>query len=148
MKSSFLTLGLSLAILSGCNSTDSTVDVPDSWITFNADQAFSFRAPPDFIEKPVKGKDSFVGKYDSPALELSFDYGMYSDALEREGYRDWKFRNTTIDGKRAKIGWSEERVAVHFPKVEGYNRLSMFANLKQPQAKEIAEIIFRSIDCP
>jgi hypothetical protein len=118
------------------------------WITFKAGKAFFFRAPPDLIEKRVKGKDSFVGKYDNPALELSFDYGMYSDPLESEGYRDWKFRNTTIDGRRAKIGWSEDRMAVHFPKVEGDNRLSMFANLKQPQAKEIAEIIFRSIDFP
>jgi hypothetical protein len=139
---------MSLALLAGCNASDSTVKVPDTWVTINAGKAFSFRAPPELVEQPVQGIDSLVGKYDSPTLELLFDYGRYSDPLESEDYREWKFRNTTIDGKRAKIGWSEKRLAVHFPTVEGKNKLSMFAQLKQPQARETAEIIFRSIDFP
>jgi hypothetical protein len=153
MRYFFPTLGLSLAILSGCNSTESTADtpaaeVPGTWVTIDAEKMFSFRAPRDLVEQPVQGKDSFVGKYDSPALELTFDYGRYSDPLEHEDYRDWRIRNTTIDGKRAKIGWSGDRIAVHFPRVEGNNRLSMFAKLKQPQGREVAEVIFRSVDFP
>jgi hypothetical protein len=100
------------------------------------------------MEQPVQGIDSLVGKYDSPTLELSFDYGRYSDPLEREGYESWKFRNTTIDGKRAKIGSSENRMAVHFPQVVGDNKLSMFAKLKVTDADEIVEMIFRTIDFP
>jgi hypothetical protein len=148
MKCSALTLGLFVVVLSGCSSTEPPLDVPDSWITFTAGKAFSFRAPPDLVAKPVQNEDSFGGKYDSPALELTFDYGKYSDPLELEYYRDWQFRNTIIDGKRAKIGWSDDRLAVHFPKVEGKNKLSMFAALKQPQTRDVAEIIFRSIDFP
>jgi hypothetical protein len=144
---------LFVLLIVGCNGDASTNEVPDDWIPVEAKDAFSFRAPPDLVEHPVQGKDSFVGKYDSPTLELSFDFGRYSDPLEREDYKSWKFRKTTIDGKRAKIGHSDSRMAIHFPQViantkVGDIKLSLFAKLKQPEAKETAETIFRSIDFP
>jgi hypothetical protein len=153
MKNYSAAAALFVLLIAGCNGAASTIEVPDNWISVEAKDAFSFRAPPDLVEHPVQGKDSFVGKYESPMFELSFDFGRYSDPLEREDYKSWKFRKTTIDGKGAKIGHSDSRMAIHFPQVIantklGDIKLSMFAKLKQPEAKETAETIFRSIDFP
>jgi hypothetical protein len=153
MKKYSATMVLFVLITAGCNGAATNVEVPEDWASVNAKDAFTFRAPPDLVEQHVQGIDSLVGKYDSPTLELSYDYGMYSDPLEGESYRSWTFRNVTVDGRRARIGHSESRMAIHFPQVGtdsklGDIKLSMSATLKQPAAKDAAEIIFRSVDFP
>jgi hypothetical protein len=73
-----------------------------NWITLRAGNAFTLRAPPSTTFKPEQGIDSFVGAFENPKFEIEFDYGAYSDTLER-------FRNEpavhseqiVIDGRKA-----------------------------------------------
>ncbi|MCM2322830.1 MAG: hypothetical protein NDJ90_06175 [Oligoflexia bacterium] len=65
----------------------------------------SFVLPSEMKEVPVRGVDSFVLAYESPALKLLIDYGPYSDSFRSlpEGAEDCWVREELIDGKNAKL---------------------------------------------
>ncbi len=87
--------------------------VPAGWQRLT-NRAFSFSAPPDVVETPVRGVDSYVGQYDNPSLRITFDYGSYSsDSLG--GHRGAPARGaftverTAIDGQPAILGsWTDD----------------------------------------
>lgn len=122
MKPTIL-LGLALCVSMVCltlnapaaNQTPAApLAVPDDWQTIKAGNAFTFKAPPDLQEKKVQGIDSFVREYVSKDMTLSFDYGWYSDPMNREGY---KRSETIIDGRKAYIATKDKMMGVYFPNV-------------------------------
>jgi hypothetical protein len=134
---------LLIAAVAGCDSSDTTT-VPAQWQTVSAGKAFTFRAPPDLKPAPVQAVDSLAGQYASPSMEVSFDYGWYSDPMDREGYTS---RPVTVDDKSARLVTKGDVVGIHFPQVDGKNRLTMVVRLKGAKA-EVAETMLRSIDFP
>jgi len=137
--------------------------VPGNWKTIDAERFFSFSLPMDMEMREVQGKDSYVGKYQSDSIHLSFDYGLYSDPLRYSSMPEYQETLTEIDGKSAKIV-SFHRVeeaegmayaaAVNFSDVSssetGFTglRLTVWINCKGRDDLEVAEMIFRSIRFP
>ena len=147
-----LSILLSVASVLGCGESVPTKDlaheIPTDWEMIKADNYFRFRAPSDLQKQDVQGVDSLVGEFVSPTLTLSFDYGAYSDPLDREGFEGFW---TTIDGRRARIARNEELIGVHFPDVNGgpkqpmTTKLTMFVKLNGAPP-EIGETIFQTIE--
>ena len=88
-------------------------------------------------------------------MSLRFDYGMYSDPLsffkERPSYDS---RNECIGGKNAKIvsfynpgkgNPFDYAIAVQFPEVKGFAKLTVSVTCKVTNEYEIARTIFRTI---
>lgn len=127
----------------GCNSA-TPPDVPEDWQTIRARTAFTFKAPPDLEQEVAQGVDSFVGRYVSPTLKLSFDFGWYSNAMDGEGYTaSW----TRIDGRRARIVRTGDVMGVHFPELGADTKLTMRVELHGADPA-LVETIFRTIDFP
>ena len=136
---------LAAALVLGCDASVSPPrPAPPEWQTVSAGKAFTFRAPTDLKPVPVQGKDSFVGNYASPTLEVTFDYGWYSDPMDREGYAS---RAVQVDGKSARLVTKDDVVAIHFPKITGETKLTMSVRLKGADPKT-AETLLQSIDFP
>lgn len=126
------------------------------WVQIEVRKAFAFRIPPDLKMKPVKGKDSHVARYESDSMQLSYDYGWYSDRLTRYSKReDVKTTETTIDGKKARIVTMHSKTkgspleyvaAAHFsglrdPKM----RLTFFVRCASSKEQQLAQVIFDSV---
>ena len=88
--------------------------VPKDWILFTARSAFSFWGPPDMKEEKVQGEDSYVGKYVSPTMEVSFDYGIYSG--EYSGDKA-KVEQITLDDRKATLATWDGGVELYVPNV-------------------------------
>lgn len=119
-----------------------------------AGKIFSFHAPKEFVEEKVQGIDSFVGRYKSDSIQLSFDYGKFSNALgNNEKKPEFNEREVTVDGLKAKIiSYKDDSIkgfsyftGIHFPLVNKNNLLTMTANCKDQSDLKIANAIFISI---
>lgn len=126
------------------------------WIAIE-NHAFSFRLPPEFKEVPVQGIDSFVRNYAGPGIDLSFDFGSYSN-----DFNGWdpttKYELVKINGRKAKIGTGEKgyyrdgesrlQAQVHFAGVypgKTDPKLSMYASCATPEDIVTAKAIFKTI---
>jgi hypothetical protein len=139
-----LSLLLAVGFGLGCDSSAPAPPVPPGWQAIDAAGAFTFKAPADLKPVPIQGIDSFVGHYVSPTLDVTFDYGRYSDPMKGEGYAS---RSVQVDGKSARLVTQGDVVAIHFPKVAGDTRLTMRVRLNGADAKT-AETLLRSIHFP
>ena len=120
--------------------------IPDDWVAVKAARnAFEFKAPPDLEKVPVRGVDSLVGKYESPSMLLTCDYGWYSDPLPDEKQPGYSSKIVKINGKTAKVVTFDGVAAVHFPKVKDKIRLTVYVILKKKEAKATALQLFRTI---
>lgn len=154
-------LGLAFCVCIGCTPPDEpgapdapasheTPLVPDGWQLIKAGDGFTFKAPPDLVQQQVQGIDSFVGEYVSPGMVLSFDFGWYSDPMDRQGYER---SDTTIDGRAAYIARNGDEMGVHFPTVDKSSKsetkvkLTMYVKLNGADPKAV-ETIFHTIDFP
>ncbi len=94
-------------ILSGAAYAEDSrnIKLPLDWKTVEAEGLFSFRAPPslEVTRKAEKDKDSYVRMFTSPTLELTFDYGFYSDSLKYSSMPDYKESVRIVDGHQAKL---------------------------------------------
>jgi hypothetical protein len=115
--------------------------------TIAVDQVLTFNAPPDLKETPIQGIDSLVKAYRSPTIELSLDYGLYSDPLNGTDKPGHTRSEATIDGRKAYIVAYENVIALHVPHVSqrNHNRLTMFARCSDARAREDVQRLFRSI---
>ena len=106
--------------------------IPDDWVAVKAARnAFEFKAPPDLEKVPVRGVDSLVGKYESPSMLLTYDYGWYSSPLPDEKQPGYSSKIVKINGKTAKVVTFDGVAAVHFPKVKDKIRLTVYVILKR-----------------
>jgi hypothetical protein len=128
-----------------CNSSQRTI--PLEWKIVN-EHYFEFMVPRNMNKIEVQGIDSFVGRYKNESIDLSFDYGGWSDKLNDfpEGIRDFQSVQDTINGRRAKIvsySKSDSRyfMAVHFPEPG----LTMYSATKSEIDLDTMARIFQSI---
>ena len=120
--------------------------IPDDWVTVQAARKiFEFKAPPDLKHLPARGKDSLVGRYESPSMLLFYDYGWYSSPLPNEKQPGYSSKMVKINGKTAKVVTFDGVAAVHFPKVKDKNGLTVYVTLKKKEAKATALQLFRTI---
>lgn len=79
--------------------------LPLDWKTIEVKGLFSFEAPPtlEATQKTGKNKDSYVRMFTSPTLELTFDYGFYSDSLKYSSMPHYKESVRIVDGHQAKL---------------------------------------------
>ncbi len=132
---------LSLAVSAPCQ---------DGWKKIE-NRSFSFSIPASFKQTDAEGTDSFVEEYVGDSMQLSFDYGMYSN-----NFAGWpnqtKFENVKIAGKAARIGtakWEREKgfaysTQVHI-RLDSETALSMFAACKSEKELALARKIFETI---
>jgi hypothetical protein len=157
-----------LAGLVGCKTTvteteteetaPGTTTQSDDWQKVDSGCGFFFEAPPEMQQQPVTGIDSCVGQYQGAGMQLTYDYGGFSDPLE--GYSDspeYKEESATIDGFQAKVislrrDDDSERpyaVAVHFPDIgKGGVKLTMSIKCEGPAEMDDARLIVKSITFP
>lgn len=137
----FLTTALFLNVAAGGE---------DKWKKIE-NSSFSFSVPPSFKKTDARGIDSFAEEYVADGIEVSFDYGIYSN-----NFGDWpketKFENLKIAGKTAKIGTAPKEFHKGFPystqvyiKLNGNLALSMYAACKSEKEVALARKIFETI---
>jgi len=133
------------------------VNGPSTWVSVN-NQEFSVLLPPGWAYEPRQGIDSFVGAYVGDGVELTFDYGIYSDPLSFEGDPSYDVHEETIGGVTAKIVRAKGAsgiTGVHFARIEKFAfpgdniafdvRLTIVGRDLTPEQLEIAMQVFRSI---
>jgi hypothetical protein len=133
------------------------VNGPSTWTSVQND-SFSVILPPGWAYEPRQGIDSFVGAYVGDGVELTFDYGIYSDPLNYEDNASYNVHEETIGGLTAKIVMptsADGITGVHFADVgkfafPGDNiafdvRLTVAGNGLTQEQQQIALQIFRSI---
>ena len=122
----------------------------DKWTKIE-NKSFSFSLPASFKQTDAQGTDSFVEEYVADGIQVSFDYGMYSN-----NFAGWpngtKFENLKIDGKAARLGTAKWELDKGFPystqvyiKLDGEVALSMRAACKSEKEVALARKIFESI---
>jgi hypothetical protein len=149
-----------LLALGGCSSTADgpATPAPTEWQQVDSNCDFFFKAPPEMKRQDVSGIDSCVGQYLGAGMDLSYDYGGYSDPLD--SYSDnaeYAEESATIDGFDAKVirlklpngGALPYVVAAHFADI-GKNgvKLTMWINCKGPAEVEMGRQILDSISFP
>jgi hypothetical protein len=130
------------------------------WKNIRVGEVFSFSIPSNLKVMDVKGIDSLIGSYRCEDLELTYDYGWYSDPLNYSNYPEYKEERVTIDGREAKIVTFKDTkqkqgltyvTGIHIAKVNtedeehGQNRLTMKISSKKRDMEKIAREIFSSI---
>ena len=116
---------------------------------------FEFYLPSTFKKIEVHGEDSYVDKYQSRTITLNFDYGKYSNPLEKplgaHEHQEWV---EEINGRKAKIvtykkSNTEFVISIHFAKggrpYKSGNMLSVFSVYRSKNDYEVVEKIYRSI---
>ena len=122
----------------------------DGWKKIE-NRSFSFSVPSSFKKTEARGIDSFVEEYVAERIELSFDYGWYSNNFE--GWpKDTKFEDLKVNGKDARIGTAPRAFHKGFPystqihiKLDDRISLSMFAACKSEEEVALARKIFMTI---
>jgi len=151
--SAFIVASLLEFIIAGCASGGRSGSAPADWRTIGVtrvvavQRVLTFAVPPDMNEISVQGVDSLVKAYRSPTIELSLDYGRYSDPLKYDDKPGYKRSDTVIDGRSAYIVTFEDVVALHVPSVRplGRDRLTLFARCRNAEACEQVQQLFRSL---
>lgn len=122
----------------------------DKWKKIQ-NKSFSFSVPPAFKKTEARGIDSFVEEYAAEGIEVSFDYGIYSNNFG-DWPKDTKFEDLKIDRKAARIGTAKQEFHKGFPystqvhiKLDGGVALSMFAACKSEKEVALARKIFETI---
>ena len=135
-----------LLLLAGCATRHES-----EWHRYDAGE-FSFSLPPGLKKTAAHGIDSYVSEFESPSMELSFDYGFYSNNFQ--GWPDsTSYEMATVDGRQARIGTafgSFERgftyhTQIYFREVRPTVHLSMVATCKTQKDCDIAKRVFCSI---
>ena len=112
---------------------------PSALVLYSAEDAFTFEGPPDLVEIPTHGIDSYVGEYRSPTMKVSFDYGWYSSPLKRKGDN---VRKMIINGESATLVTKPKHVAIHFPDIQkSGNKLTMDVKLNGADPKEAENLL-------
>lgn len=124
------------------------------WSKVNATY-FEFSLPDNFKKVARHGEDSYVGEYQSKTVLLSFDYGQYSNSLQKlDSYREYFEQTEVIHGHKAKIvtytkSNTEFVIAIHFPKggrpYKSGNALTIISICRSKQDYDVVQKIYSSI---
>ena len=157
-----IALAMAVLALAACASTStarprtSNAQTPLAWTLVEAPgwsaryPGFSLNLPPGWELNELQGIDSYVGEVVGDGVKLTFDYGMYSWALELR--EDMAHLHTvtyeTIGGVEAKLivptGDSGGYTGVYFDKLDSAS-LNLVGEDLTPAQQQVALIIFRSI---
>lgn len=114
-------------------------------------RSFSFSLPSTLKKTDARGIDSFVEEYVAEGIEVSFDFGIYSNNFG-DWPKDTKFESLTIHGKTARIGVAKRDFHQGYPfstkvyiKVDDHVALSMFAACRSEKEVALAREIFLTI---
>ena len=122
--------------------------------TITVESAFSFQVPGDMTGVDAEGVDSLVGRFESPVMELDYDYGASANDLGNNAKPEFKITLLTVDGHEATIERFQDSAsdssfplvaAIHFPDAGNGSALTMYARCADEDAQDLAVDIFRSI---
>ena len=152
-------ISAAVAVLCGC----STKAVPRNWKRSDT-RCFTFSMPPDMEAQPLEQVETYAGAYRSRTLGLSFEYGWYTDPLEKPHGLDYQETTVEIDKKSAKLvtfvqpdSFATNRAEVYFAQsgtarktgsVTVSPTLTMRVEGDSPAAQATAKKIFASITFP
>lgn len=124
------------------------------WSKVNATY-FEFSLPDNFKKVARHGDDSYVGEYQSKTVLLSFDYGLYSNSLQKlDSYSEYLERTEIIHGHKAKIVTYTKPstkfvIAINFPKggrlYKSGNALTIISICRSKRDYEVVQKIYASI---
>jgi hypothetical protein len=129
----------------------------DGWQRRTIGQNVTCQMPDTLQPVTVQGVDSMVTQFEGQNLQISFDFGWYSNRLNAEPEtRDYRARTVKIGGRKAKlVRWRRDDpnkpyvAGVAFRNVSGSgkasNHLSGSALCATPAEQDLAEQIFRTI---
>lgn len=144
-------LGL-VAITSLCTIVAFGESPRDDWNSIK-NRDFSFSIPKALKKTDARGVDSFVEEYVGDGIELSFDYGAWSN-----DFHDWPketvYENVKVGEETARLGTAETSFGysvakfctqIYFKDGHGHARLDMFAACRSKAEVEVAKKIFKTI---
>lgn len=143
-----------LAVASACCLAYAEQSADMKWSKID-EYYFEFYLPEIAKKVEVRGEDSYVRKYQSRTITLNFDYGRYSNSLEKpvaaHEYQEWI---EEINGRKAiimtyKKSNTEFVISIHFAKggrpYKSGNMLSVFSVSRSKNDYEVVERVYRSI---
>lgn len=139
--------------------TGPATTAPVEWRRVEVPKAFALRLPPDVKEQKVQGIDSLVRQWRSASIELSCDYGWYSDPLKDQDKPKYERAELAVGGKNAVVvSWQDTQpsadfpflLGIHFPNVtgDGKVKLTVFARCRDAEGAKLAKKIFETITFP
>ena len=121
---------------------------PNDWLKLEAG-AFSIHAPPGWEFHKRQGIDSYVGEFAGDDVMVRFDFGRYSNPLDKEHEPTYIVTQEVVGGYRAKIVNPRTSghgiTGVYFRRVTGSNRLCLWGEDLTETQQELALQIFRTI---
>jgi hypothetical protein len=101
---------------------DTKIDIEGGWKTIDAEGKFSFDLPQSMNKKEVLPMDSFVQHYVGDGMLVIFDYGWFSDPLDRyesepEYWREQKKVggfDATLIGYKPDADWGKYHAGIAF----------------------------------
>jgi hypothetical protein len=121
---------------------------PNDWLKLEAG-AFSIYAPAGWEFHKRQGIDSYVGEFAGNGVVLRFDFGRYSNPLDKEHGPTYIVTKEVVGGYRAKIVSPRTSghgiTGVYFRRVTGSNRLCLWGEDLTETQQELALQIFRTI---
>jgi hypothetical protein len=134
---------------------------PEGWERVNAKDHFTFCLPPGMKQSNARGMESFFREYTREKLRVIFNYDPYDfllyDKRHESDMLNYKEEEIRLDGKRANIrtyqinenGRARYEAHLHVGEWQKSSvDLEMFVAGDNPEAIEIAQKIFRSVDFP
>ena len=126
--------------------------LPAGWHHETTDH-FALDLPDGWKLKKQQGIDSYVGEITHRETKLTYDFGMYSNSLERDGSTSMALNHNIsyemIHGKEARVVTPHQigsgTTGVHFGNIDGKNTLTITGQDLSGDDQETALQIFRSI---
>ena len=121
----------------------------DTWLQTCPAQHFCFSHPADWQPKQLRMVDSTAGIMQGENVQLSYDYGIYSDNFS--ALPDAKRQALVIDGFAAELITSPGQLALYIGKVEHIKvmnadmALSMMLTFSGEVDRNLAEQVFKSV---
>ncbi len=139
---------------------DTITDIEGGWKTIDAEGKFSFDLPQSMNKKEVRPLDSFVQQYVGDGMLVTFDYGWFSDPLDRyesepEYWREQKKvdgYDATLIGYKPDADWGKYNAGIAFRNITNdgiqFNHLTMSISYNNSEDKNTTIKILESIRFP
>ena len=136
-----------LACLAACAPGASPADpcamtVPSTagWTAYD-EGAFTLQLPPGYSRAEAQGIDSQVGRWEAPGKRVSYDFGVYSNRLQRDDLNAFPGLVVCAEGE----GPEEPRIILHEPADGGYAVSAHWAGVREQGPGRTASLTLEGV---